>query len=170
MSFWLVCLLDWSTYSQFRRKTSKTYAGSIHVRVDTRQDTQSHSKDTCMYNVIVNSENQCDVVDAVMECVSSIPAIDRNSNDTLHQIVRTLQHMAEFKYFESLENRVPCPRLQASLRVTPNLPRGTSNKTDVMRDEKAMFSFNNTGDEQLYLYAFDISPSWQVTAFFGQCF
>lgn len=110
------------------------------------------------------------VVDATMGRMPSISAIERQLTGPQYRRLSILRHVAEFKYIEGLEDQVPCPKLQASFRVSSNTPSGSSNKIDVMRDDKIKFTFTNTSHEQLYIFTFNFGPTWRLRALQRQRF
>jgi uncharacterized caspase-like protein len=127
--------------------------------IETESTSQNEYGEPCLYNVRVNVNDQYEVLD-----VFPIPTIQRSSNDAAKQIVRILRHIADFKYFEGVENRRPCSRLQAALQIECDISPGSSNKIDVMHGDKITFSFVNTGSENLYFGVFDFGPLWQMDA------
>ncbi|KAF3035092.1 hypothetical protein E8E12_002500 [Didymella heteroderae] len=116
------------------------------------------------YSVIINGHDQYEIVDPMRKRVFPIPTIHRSSDDAPQLFRRILQHIADFKYFEGLENRTPCPKIQGSLRIVCSISAESSNRINVMHGEKITFSFTNTGEERLYVGIFDLSTSWQVSA------
>jgi hypothetical protein len=83
--------------------------GLRYMRLITRQEAEKHqTEESCMYNVAINENNEYEVVNTLLEKVSAIPAIPCNSDSATKALVNVLQHIAKFKYFEGVENRVPC--------------------------------------------------------------
>jgi hypothetical protein len=152
--------------SEFVNTTRTTFSRKLrYLRLmDEQSASRSQSEESCTYKVITNGQDQYEIVDPVMERVFPIPTVQCSSDDATDTIMRILQHIADYKYFEGLENRVPCPTLRQSLQVLCSMSADCSNKINVTHGQKIKFSFTNTGDEPLYVSIFDLSPSWEVIA------
>ena len=60
----------------------------------------------CIFNVIFNENEEYEVVDVLDEKVVGLPTATVKSIGTIHAMLSMLQHLATFKYFEGLENRL----------------------------------------------------------------
>jgi hypothetical protein len=129
-----------------------------------QSDSRDLNEESCIYKVILNRHDQFEVVDPMMERVFPIPTVQRSLDDATAVIMRILQHIADYKYFEGLENRVPCSTIGRSLQILCGISADNSNKINVTHGQKIKFFFTNTGNEPLYISIFGLSPSWQVIA------
>lgn len=122
------------------------------------------TENSCAYNVLVNEQDEYEVVDALGEAVFPIPNVPCNSERASSTVRRVLQHMANFKYFERIENRTPNPDLIASLTIEVENPSGDLNEVRIVHGKDATFILKNEGEEQLYVGIFDLRSSWEVKA------
>jgi hypothetical protein len=60
-----------------------------------------------MYNVIINDKSEYEVIDAMLKKLYGIPTIPHNSANASQTLTNVLSHIAEYKYFEGVSNRIP---------------------------------------------------------------
>ena len=61
----------------------------------------------CIYNVTLNENKEYEVVEVLYKKVVDLLTATVNSIGTIDAMLSMLQHLAIFKYFEDLENRLP---------------------------------------------------------------
>ncbi|KAJ8112229.1 hypothetical protein OPT61_g5356 [Boeremia exigua] len=130
--------------------------------VDRQATTPNQVQESCSYNVMINAQDQIEIVNPLMEKIQSIPPIHRDSKAVPHQLERVLRHIAEFKYFESLENRIPNPGFQSSYSIKCSHSREHSNRFEIQHEEVVTFTLENKGKDQLYVGVFNFRPSWSM--------
>ncbi|KAH6616260.1 caspase domain-containing protein [Boeremia exigua] len=132
--------------------------------VETQLASQNQIGESCAYHVLIDSQDRFKIVDAMLERVVPIPVIWRESADALTKVVRILRHIAEFKYFEGLENRIPSPHFMASFSIQCTQSAGSASRIEIAEGNKVEFLFENTSKEQLYVGVFNFKPSWEMAA------
>ncbi|KAF2844810.1 hypothetical protein T440DRAFT_547062 [Plenodomus tracheiphilus IPT5] len=132
--------------------------------VTTPEPTEHRVEDSCTYHVCVNDAHEYEVVDALLEKVISIPTIPCNSKRAFDSLINVLQHIAQLKYFEGVENRTPSPDFLSAFSIESKLKPGDSNKIQVNHGGKWSLSLKNRSSKQLYVGIFNFRPSWEVKA------
>ncbi|KAI1086078.1 caspase domain-containing protein [Rostrohypoxylon terebratum] len=93
----------------------------------------------CIFNVILNKDNECEILDGTLEKIISLPTIPLDTPRASDVIMDVLQHLATFnRSFES------------SFSLLPLSGTGASG------------AFENFGDKPLYLAVFNFTPSWKI--------
>lgn len=115
-----------------------------------------------MYNVVINKDNEYEVSDVLQKKVFPLPSIPCSLERASNVLMNVLQHMAEFKYFEGMENRKPCREFHASFSIDLDRPPGDSKRTNIKHGDKWTATIKNKSDEQLYVGIFNFRPSWEV--------
>lgn len=133
-----------------------------YTRLIDRRDNENQTRDSCMYNVSISEKNEYEIVDALLERVPSIPVIPCNSDGALRVLANILQHIAEFKYFEGVENRTPCQDFQNMFAIDSKSPPGISNRISIKHGDKWTATLKNKSTQQLYVGIFNLRPSWEV--------
>ena len=116
----------------------------------------------CIFNVTVNENEEYEVVDVLQKKVGGFPTATVNSFGTIDAMLSTLQHLATFKYFEGLENRLPNMTFQRSFSLTPYSAVGAPGTFIIKHSGIWGFTIENTRDKPLYLAMFNFSPSWEI--------
>ncbi|RYN85845.1 hypothetical protein AA0119_g13063 [Alternaria tenuissima] len=136
-----------------------------YVRLITRQEDKEHPpEEPCMYHVVVTKNGEYRIVDALLQPIPSVPAVSCNSDGAQKTLVDVLQHMAKFKYFEAVENRIPCETFQTSFFFTSNHSATNSNWIEMEHGAIWNLTMKNTSDKPLYVAIFNFRPSWEVTS------
>jgi hypothetical protein len=135
--------------------------GYMHL-VAMKEPGEDWPGESTMYNVVLNKENEYEVVDAFLEKVYPIPSIPCSWDRASDVLMNVLQHIAEFKYFERVENRIPCEDFHNSFSIDLESPPGHSNTINIKHGDKWTATLKNRSDKQLYVGIFDFRPSWEV--------
>jgi hypothetical protein len=135
--------------------------GYMHL-IATKGLGENWGRESIMYNVVVNKENEYEVVDALLEKVFPIPSISCSWDGASDLLMNVLQHIAKFKYFEGVENRIPCENFHNSFSIDLERPPRDSNKINIKHGDKWTATLKNRSDMQLYVGIFDFRPSWEV--------
>ncbi|KAF2804514.1 uncharacterized protein BDZ99DRAFT_451575 [Mytilinidion resinicola] len=124
--------------------------------------TEYQTEEPCIFNVIINEHDEYEVVDALHDKVPCVPNISCSSDGSTKALVEVLQHLATFKYFEGVMNRLSSLSFEESFKLTPKIPAGESGAFHVMHDTKWEFTVENSSNKPLYLAIFDFAPSWRI--------
>ena len=116
------------------------------------------------YYVAVNTENEYEIMDVSLERVFLSPAVPRSANGASQTIMRILKHLAEFRYFQGIDNRVPCPDLRTSLIINIENATKESSSIDVKHNDEVTFVLKSGYRRPLYVAIFNFRPSWEVKA------
>jgi hypothetical protein len=130
--------------------------------------TKDRAEEPCIFHVTVNKNDEYEVVDALHEKVLCVPSIPRCSDSSTQRLVDVLQHLAAFKYFEGVVNRLPCTTFGALFSLVPTSPAGTSGAFDVEHGTEWEFVVKNASTSPLYLAIFNFAPSWRVKNLISQ--
>lgn len=123
--------------------------------------TEHEDEEPYIFNVTVN-KHEYEVVDALHEKVVGLPTISLDSNGAISAVVDVLQHLATFKYFEGVENRLPNTTFEASFLLIPDCVTGASGTFDIKHGSTWGFAVKNTSNEPLYIAIFNFTPSWEI--------
>lgn len=123
--------------------------------------TEHEDEEPCIFNVSVNN-HEYEVVDALHDKVVGLPTISLDSDGAITAVMDVLQHLAIFKYFEGVENRLPNTTFEASFSLIPNCATGASGNFDIKHGSTWGFAVKNTSNEPLYMAIFNFTPSWEI--------
>lgn len=123
--------------------------------------TEHENKEPYFFNVTVN-KHEYEVVDALHKKVVGLPTVSLDSNGAVSAVVEVLQHIATFKYFEGVENRLPNTSFEASFSLIPNCATEASGNFDIKHGSTWGFAVQNTSIEPLYMAIFNFTPSWEI--------
>ena len=140
------------------------HEGLLYVDIVADEGTEMQKSPTsCPYIVDIDKESNYQILDASLNKVFPSLTLPAGSA-TQHQILLdVLQHMGKFKYFEAIENRTPCPALEASFSLTSAQSCNNSNKITIKEGEKWTVRIRNDAEAALYIGVFNFRPSWEVT-------
>jgi hypothetical protein len=124
--------------------------------------TEQKDEEPCTFNVTVKNY-EFEVVDALHEKVVGLPTIPLDSNGAISAIMNVLQHLATYKYFEGVDNRLPSTIFKTSLLIVPNCAAGASGYFSVRHGSTWGFTVENTSDKPLYMAIFNFTSSWEIS-------
>jgi len=116
----------------------------------------------CVFNVVINRRNEYEIADALHKGVVGLPAIRLDSTRAMEVLMDVLQHLATFKFFEGLENRLPKTSFHRSFSLTPNFATEASGTFEVNHGRNWEFTIENSSDKPLYMTIFNLSSSWSI--------
>jgi hypothetical protein len=119
----------------------------------------------CLFNVTLNKHNEYEILDGSCQKIPSLPTISLDRQGALDYVVDLSEHLAKFKYIEGIENRIPHTSFQDSFRIHMNGGIGDdlgAGLLDVNHEGELSLIVQNTNDKPLYLYIYDLGPSWQI--------
>jgi hypothetical protein len=106
------------------------------------------------------------ILDERMCRIPGLPTVSIASSSAISDTVSVLDHVAKFKYVESLDNRVPDPDFERSIRI--QLANSVGNVAedmgvlDVTHGETVLLRCLNLSKEPAYLSIFNLSPLWRI--------
>ncbi|KAK3385189.1 caspase domain-containing protein [Podospora didyma] len=130
--------------------------------------TEDDDTEPCIFHVTLNEHNGYEILDGSFEKIASLPTIPRNMSGASDRVMDVLQHMATFKFFEGIENRMPNPSFESSFDLDPFDRAGVSGVFDVRHGDLWGFRIENRGARPLYLAIFNFTPTWQITNLMSQ--
>jgi hypothetical protein len=119
----------------------------------------------CLFNIILNDRNEYEILDGSCQKIPSLPTISLDRHEAVDCVVGLLEHLATFKYIEGIENRIPNTSFQDSFRI--HLTGGAGDDLGagllgVNHEGELSLTVQSTNDRPLYLYTYDLGPSWQI--------
>jgi hypothetical protein len=126
-----------------------------------------------LFNVFINERNEYQILNESKTEITSLPTIDALSDDALPRVMDILEHIATFKYFASILNRLPSTNFEKSfkLRIQDKSGKelGTEGVINVGEDDELCLTIENKSPhETIYLSVFDLGPSWQIDNLLSQ--
>ncbi|KID67873.1 uncharacterized protein G6M90_00g094770 [Metarhizium brunneum] len=122
------CWIAKSLTARSRQRVSVRLAASAHKLLNHIQQTRGSDgqrwlrlctkdeREACMFNLAVNDRQEHEILDGTLQRIRSLPTVSIDTPDAEHHVLgllATLQHLAEFKYAEGIENRLPNSSLEA---------------------------------------------------------
>ncbi len=80
---------------------------------------------------MINRRKEYEIADALHKGVAGLPAIRLDSIRAMKVLMNVLQHLATFKFFEGLENRLPKTFFHRFFSLTPNFATEASGTFEV---------------------------------------
>ncbi|RYP41124.1 hypothetical protein DL768_010539 [Monosporascus sp. mg162] len=120
------------------------------------------SDEPCMFNVIVNEYEEYQVVDSRYDTIIGLPTVPLDSPGAISKVLHLLQHLAVYKCFEGLENRLADETFRKTFSITPHLAVTDSGGFSVNHGGTWGFTIENHCDKPLYMTIFNFNPSWEV--------
>ena len=102
--------------------------------------------------------------------VLHLPSMPFNQDGDHTALLNTLQHIAKFKFFEGIENRMPSQSFESSYKIHCDQGPGEDGYYRVQDGKHLTLKFNNSTGGPKYLAIFSFTPFWEVhnlTAEFG---
>jgi hypothetical protein len=120
----------------------------------------------CLFNVKCNEGNEYEILDESDQKIISLPTIPLDREGALDRVVEILEHLAAFKYFEGIENRISKAPFEHSFTIHLSDAIGhdleAAGFLNVNEDDVLSLTVKNLSDKPLYLAIFDLGPSWQI--------
>ena len=124
--------------------------------------TEDEDKEHCLYNVSCTSQHEYEILDASCERIANLPSVPAIQDGATEHVLHVLQHLAKFKRFEGIENRIPDASFEASFAISSNNRVQATGFYDVGHGGEWQFIVENLSKNPLYLTTFDLQPSGQI--------
>jgi hypothetical protein len=125
-----------------------------------------------LFHVIINEKQEYQILSDAKREIFSLPKIHTEMDDAFSRVLDILEHIATFKYFESIENRLSSPLFEQSFTIHLSDKTGkgfeTKGALSLGEDEELCLTIENHCRDTLYLYIFDLGPSWQIDNLLSQ--
>ncbi|KAE9363031.1 hypothetical protein N431DRAFT_489969 [Stipitochalara longipes BDJ] len=118
-----------------------------------------------MYHIRNNERNELEILGASLDALETLPALQTSQDNAFKDIADMMDHVARFKFIESIQNRLSPPFLEKGFTI-----HFEDENKNVM-EEGALtipdggifkFVFTNTSYMPLYLSIYNLTPLWQV--------
>jgi hypothetical protein len=115
-----------------------------------------------VFQVILNAQNAIEMQDHTCKKIHNFGPISdvRDGNHTV--LLNILDHVAKFKFFEGIENRLPNPSFESSFRLSTDHRPGKDGFYAVEHEKELVLLFENLTDHPLYLAVFIFTEFWEV--------
>ncbi|KAI2616351.1 caspase domain-containing protein [Hypoxylon sp. NC1633] len=124
---------------------------------------QEDDNSACIFNVLINEQNNYHIVDALHDEIAGLPTIPADSPSAMTNVLDILHHLATFKYFEGVENRLPDLSFQNSFSLQPYSDPKASGAFQVEDGGKWGFTIKNTTKDPLYIALFNFTQPWEIS-------
>lgn len=122
---------------------------------------QNH-KEPCLFHVSCNTSNEYEIRDNAYTRMKSLPSIPTTEEMAKERILGIIDHLAEFKRFESIENRDPNTYFEQSFTVSSDQDTRAKGLCHIKHGDTWHFNVANLSEKPLYLFLFDLRPSGQI--------
>ncbi|KAM3450097.1 hypothetical protein MY3296_006405 [Beauveria thailandica] len=122
-------------------------------------------QEACMFNLGVNDGQKYEILDGTLQRIRSLPTVPMATPDAEHHVLTMLQHLAEFKYAEGIENRLPDPSFDASFSLLSSADGNAPDASAVHNIEHGgiwRLALKNHSESPLYMAIFNFTPSWKI--------
>jgi hypothetical protein len=129
---------------------------------------ESESTDCpALYTVQRNSEEEYQVHNAVGEPLSHVPTVPISAQNAQQQVLSIVEHIAKFKFIESLENKNPQSEFENSFEVWmgqngSKFSDQTGGVMTVKHGDSIEISIKNNGNSILYFSFLNLRPLWEI--------
>lgn len=122
----------------------------------------SGDEENCLFNVQLNEHDQYEILDSKYEKMACSGSVSAKGKNVIEHISDVLEHLANFKRFEGLENRIPSASFERSFAISSNHEIRNTGSYEVKHGNEIRFSVGNNSDKPLYVTLFDLRPSGQI--------
>lgn len=131
---------------------------------------EERSLSTCINNEqdpalqVVLSNNKYEILDEYGREILNLPAMPRDQTDT-SRVCNVLEHLARFRMAKDIINEMPRTAFRESLDIQIRANRNVSNpeeQIEVQHGNIVELVIKNAGETALYVYVYNLGPSWQV--------
>ncbi|KAK0611677.1 caspase domain-containing protein [Immersiella caudata] len=144
------------------------WTGAAEPQRFLRLCTEDEDTEPCIFHVALNEHNDYEILDGSLERIAGLRAISLDMPGASDHVMDTLRHIATFKFFEGIENRMPNASFEDSFDLSPLDRAEVSGIFKVKHGGTWGLRVENRGDRPLYLAIFNFTPSWQITNLVSQ--
>jgi hypothetical protein len=123
---------------------------------------ETDSPESCNYAIGINNSNQYEISGSMQDKMLELPKIHVESERAIEETTRVLHHLAIFKYFEQVENRLQNPEFLASYTLSTTSSPNASGVFDVPHRGIWSFTIKNHKETPLYMAVFEFSGFWGI--------
>ena len=122
-----------------------------------------------LFNVTRNERNEYEILDGSCQSIINLPTISFDKTEAWDCLIKILEHLTTFKYFERIENRNPNAFFENSFAY--HFSDAVENEMkmteflNVRHEFELSLTFQNLSDRTLYLAIFELNLSWQIESF-----
>ncbi|RSL53236.1 hypothetical protein CEP54_010524 [Fusarium duplospermum] len=115
------------------------------------------------FNVELDADDSFRVLDGAAEPIPNVPCIQRSAEDYMDSLIRTLEHLARYKFLRGLKNLSPDAEFEKLFSLTCVDDSGDDGRYHITDGETWQLNFENMGNEPLFVHIFNMCSSWSVT-------
>ena len=115
-----------------------------------------------LFNVTCNVHHEYEISGAKNARIIGVTPVSIKEPDAVPFVLEVLQHLANFKRFEQITNRLPDPAFEQSFNISLSPELGPTGTHQVVHGQELHFEIQNTSDKSLYVTLFDLRPSGQI--------
>lgn len=114
-------------------------------------------------------EREYKVQNPTSKPVFNLPSIPFSQDGNHNALLSILEHLAKFKYFESIENRMPSQVFERSYKIHCNREPGEDGYYRVQDQKDLILTFDNLTDSPMYIAVFMFTELWEVQNLTAEC-
>ncbi|KAL7934284.1 caspase domain-containing protein [Trichoderma chlorosporum] len=161
LSQWKISVrLPASIYDQIQQIRAPAEQRYLHVCASDKDG------EACMFNVVLDDQKCYKILDGLKGPIANLPAIPADAQEADQRLMDTLQHISQFKYAESIENRIPDASFEALFSLVSSVSGGSDPSNSAVFNVKHggiwQLEIENKGKDALYFALFNFTPSWKV--------
>jgi hypothetical protein len=115
-----------------------------------------------VFQVHFNAEQRYEVQDPTSKQVFNLPSLPYNSDGNHAALLDMLGHLAKFKYFEGIENRMPSLSFESSFNLSCDHDPGGDGFYRVKDGQSITLKFENLTGGPKYLAIFVFTQAWEI--------
>ena len=132
--------------------------------VEVPSDTEDPS--STLFTVSLNDCDEYQILDHSCHPITTLPTIPCANPQAVQITGSLLEHVAQFKYIQAMENLTPVAAFEQSFAMHIKGPEGQNTQAgDVLlvgHRDKIKLNIENLSDMPLYIAILDLRPEWQV--------
>ncbi|KAI1359681.1 caspase domain-containing protein [Xylaria arbuscula] len=114
------------------------------------------------FKVTATENKQYSISDAMHDQILGLPTIPVESTDATAKVLRILDHLTTFKYFEGVRNQLPSQSFQRAFSLTPLIASDSGGDFIVSHDQIWGFTIENSSDKPIFMSVYNFNPLWKV--------
>lgn len=113
-------------------------------------------------SIRVRDDGNLEILDALLQKMNHTPLIPWGSTSAVKICVQVLQHIAAYRFYESLHNRQPNAQFESTIIIEPSSEISPAGVFEVKHMDDWSFCVKNFGKESLYLFVLSFTYDWSV--------